>query len=149
MNRFQKFQNWLKTQPLAVFARRTSFAAIGICLFLVTFMATTKILFTEDVVATGDFRAMSRIYYQDYYYDIFVGERSGVELEAIFQPYMDTGFRQITLRELLTFDSGRLSARGSQFEGCDKIQSYAKITPKPPFGKTDYQLETTLVCDNK
>ncbi|MFV0485202.1 MAG: hypothetical protein ACK5MU_03195 [Candidatus Saccharimonadales bacterium] len=145
----QKLQNWLKTQPLAGYARRTSFAIVGICLFLVTFMVTTKLLFTEDVIATSDFRAMARVYYEDYYYDTFVGERSGVEREAIFQPYMETGFRPITLRELLTFDSGRLASKESQFIGCDKIHSNVKITPTPPFGKTDYRIETTLVCSNE
>lgn len=148
MSKIKQIQNWLKFQPLALYARRTSFAIVGICLFLVTFMVTTRLLFTEDVIATSDFRAMSRIYYEDYYYDTFVGQRSGVEIEAIFQPYMETGFRPITLRELLTFDGGRLSAKEKEFAGCNKIHSNAKITPLPPFGKTDYQVETTLVCND-
>ena len=149
MNKLKQFQNWLKVQPLAIHARRTSFAIVGVCLFLVTFMVTTRLLFTEDVIATSDFRAMSRIYYEEYYYDTFVGERSGVEIEAIFQPYMETGFRAITLRELLTFDNGRLSAKEGEFEGCNKIHSNVTITPTPPFGKTDYRLETTLVCSGE
>lgn len=148
MSKLQQILNWFKTQPLAIYARRISFAIVGVCLFLVTFMVTTRLLFTEDVIATSDFRAMGRIYYEEYYYDTFVGERSGVEIQNIFLPYTETGFRAVTLRELFTFDNGRLAGREAQFEGCNKIHSNIKITPTPPFGKTDYHLETTLVCNN-
>lgn len=139
----------LKNQPLAEHARRASFATVGICLFLISFMTITRLLFTEEVVATNNLRAMAKIYYEDYYYEKFTADQSGTALAAVFKPYIETGFRAVTLRQLLTFDNSRLSAEAAKFANCDKIASHIKITPLPPYGAGDYHLETALVCNEE
>lgn len=140
-------QKFLKTQPLAKLARRTSIATVGICFFLVAFMVATKVLFTDEVVATDNLRHLAKIYYEDYYYYEFASNRSGATLATAFEPYNATGFRAVTLRQLLSFDNNRYASAADRFSGCDALSTTAKITPVPPYGVQDYQLETTLVCN--
>ncbi|MDR3298212.1 MAG: hypothetical protein LBT19_02510 [Candidatus Nomurabacteria bacterium] len=134
-------------RPIAKYAQRVSLVFVAISIFLVSFMTITRLLFTQEVVATNNLRAMARIYYEDYFYEQFVGERSGVNLATAFEPYLKTGFRPVTLRQLLSFDKGRLAAESNRFLGCDKLATTIQITPTPPFGAEDYHLETALVCD--
>ena len=136
--------------PLEPFARRFSTLVIILCLLLVFFNLGAHAILDPKRVAESEMEKISRDYYENYYYDKFVGSTPEEELGMAFQTYTEYGFPRVYLRELLLFDDSRHADSRAYFEGqyaCNTNRTAIIIVPHAPFGKTDYEIQYLYDCE--
>ena len=106
-------------------------------------------LYKNTFFAEKKFEDISRHYYEDELYETILLENEGVSLEDIFKKYPSGIF--VKLRQALSWEflENNMNFR-SYFEtdafSCDTNESYAKFTPRAPYGKKDYDVEYNLDC---
>lgn len=131
----------------ANFARRATILQVTICLVCVGFMLVANLILNKRAVAERTLNAMAKDYYENYFYDVFLAGDNG-SAEA-FGAYATTGFPEVDLRQLLTFDNLRNSKYVDIFGECNKKKTTVKITPTEPYTRTSFGYETKLDCDFK
>ena len=103
--------------------------------------------------ASRELHALAKDYYENFFYDLLLRENSNdADLEKIFEPYVKHGMQPVLLRQLLLFDDSRHESSRKEFVNdsykCDTNTTFVKITPVPPFGRTDWEAEYNLSCVN-
>ncbi len=77
-------------------------------------------------------------YYENYYYP-------SVDREYL-KKYEDKGII-ITLNTLNSNKELKSLIGGNRFKNCDKDKTLAKIIPKSPYNKNNYEIEINLACE--
>ena len=117
------------------------------CVVVVGWMVFATFYFQKDVVAARSLDNIAKDYYENYFYERFLGGREASA--EVFKNHTEHGFTDVKLRQLLSFDRSRNAKYADDFEICDKKNSWIRIKPVAPFGKKDYTIETKLDCGNK
>ena len=130
--------------------RKIAIASIITLAFAFTIFIICQIIFTPIFFASRELEHIARDYYENYYHAKFIANKSGLEAEAAFAPYTESGFPTLTLRQLLLFDNSRHAASAPTFtidgQPCSTSDTTIRIYPQPPFGPKNYRLETHLSC---
>ncbi len=135
--------------PIEPFARKFSTFAVITCLALVFFNFGAHIVLDPKRVSTNKIEELARDYYENYYYDSFVGSIPEEDFNTAFMTYSEYGFPRVYLRELLLFDNGRHADDRAYFDGeyyCNTNHTSVIIMPTPPFGKKDYEIKYEYEC---
>ena len=137
-------------RPVSVAARRFITTGVIISAVMVALSVFAVVYFNPETVAERTLEKMGREYYEDYYYDKFMGTISEEAFQEKMAIFKETGLQPVPLRQLLLYQNEKNAEYRSVFEkkgfSCDKNQTVVKIIPKEPFGKTDYELKTDLKC---
>lgn len=110
-------------------------------------------LYTEQFFAQKRFEELSRDYYETIIYPNIAKNYEGDQLEEAFKDYVDRG-ETIRLRVLTNYyrierkQDYRSDFKNDTYE-CNEDNSSAVVTPKAPFGKTDYDITFELNCETK
>ena len=110
--------------------------------------------------AGRELEKLTQDYYENFFYDLVLKESgtkesglSEAELTEIFEPYAQNGMQPVLLRQLLLFDNGRHESSRKEFINdsykCDTNATNVRITPVPPYGRSDWTAEYNLSCANK
>jgi len=137
-------------KPGSIAARRFVTTGVIISTIMVALSVFAVVYFNPETVAERTLEKMGREYYEDYYYDKFMGTISDEAFQEKMEIFKETGLQPVPLRQLLLYQNEKNAGYRSVFEkkgfACDKNQTMVKIIPKEPFGKTDYELEVALKC---
>lgn len=125
-------------------------ASIVICVLNVLFNIGANAFFAPEQVVQRELAGMTRDYYEDFFYDNFVGNMKQAEIEKQFSRYATNGFPRIKLYQLLQYDNQRQAEKAKYFNykdfTCNTDGTYVMIYPEAPYGKTNYRMETHLDC---
>ena len=120
-----------------------SVAMVGVSVFVATYC-------NAEAVAHRKFEAMAREYYENYYYDKFLGTMTEEAKQVKMEIYEKTGLQPVLLRQLLLYQNGKNAGMKKFFdtEGytCDRNVTSAKFYPVKPYGRTDYTVEYNYAC---
>ena len=96
---------------------------------------------------------MAADYYENYYYARIEKQLPENEVKNQLQLQTENGIRPITLRQLILLNGGKNLDFRKKVEKrkykCDEETSGVVLTPKKPFGKKDYDIKISLVCNKK
>ena len=139
-----KINSRIKKRSDPVKERR--FVTIGVLVsaIMVAVSIFVTVYFNPEAVAKRKFEFLARTYYEDYYYDKFVSELPEEKFEEEMATFSKTGYSPILLRQLLLYNNRKYADYEKYFTGdykCDKSKTAAKIYPREPFGKDDYEIE--------
>lgn len=104
----------------------------------------------NDEKLAASLEEMGRDWYENFYYDGF-DEKKRADILSRFKDIgikvdIDNLSRYNTEANAETLKDFKMDEEG----GCDKTETKVIIKPQDPYGKTDYAIETKLVCgDNK
>lgn len=126
--------------------RKVAMAGIALCMIVVAVDFLVVGLDSPKRIAERKLAMIAKDYYENYFYERFVGERDPA---TTLKPYARMGFQKVYLRQLLLFDNQRHQSARKWFEEykCDTNTTAATYYPEEPFGRGDYRVEYTLVCE--
>ncbi|MCL1840082.1 hypothetical protein FWF89_03800 [Candidatus Saccharibacteria bacterium] len=119
-------------------ARIVATCQIVVCVLAVGWMVFAGFYFNREAIAMRSLDFLVKDYYENYIYDKFLVEK-----------YVEDGFPDVRLQQLLSFDGARNVKYAPDFYDCDKKNTKVKITPVKPFGRKDYSFVTELDCERK
>lgn len=92
--------------------------------------------------------ALAKDYYENFFYPQITNGKSDTATKETLERYADTGFANVSLRQLLLFDSGRHAAEAhSLTKYCDTNATKVRFYPKPPYGPRNYHAEFVFSCE--
>ena len=98
-------------------------------------------------------KKMATDYYENYYYARIEKQFPAEEVKNKLQIQVENGIRPVTLRQLVLLNGGKNLDFRKKVEGrgykCDEETSSIILTPKKPFGKKDYDVKVSLICNKK
>ena len=107
--------------------------------------------FTPEKTTARAMEKIARDYYENYFYDNYVGDRSREEIEEELSGMKESGFPRTYLHDLLLFDNERHAEDAKEFRHkgytCDTNKTYVIFYPKEPYGKKDYDVKYEMVCE--
>ena len=131
--------------------------ALAVIFFLSLMQSTNQSQLESDLETLG------RDFYETYYFEqlsaAYASDEDPNKLEHFLALYADNGIK-VNLDNLRQYPTDKLdnAALVADFknsetdEPCDSINTKVTIYPQSPYSKTNYRLETTLICgfeDNK
>ena len=125
------------------------FALIFLVLFAILIFIFRD-LYKNTFFAEKKFGEIARRYYEDEFYESILLENKNEAKDDIFDKYKNgirIKLRQVLNRELVENNANYRSFFENEAFSCDTNQSFAKITPRAPFEKTDYEVEIKLLCN--
>ena len=138
----------------AQISRKITVAGIIVTIILVVGSVVIFAFFSPEKVAKRKTEFLVRDYYENYFYEKFISEKSDSEtLDELFDSYATTGFGPVSLKNLFLFDNGRDAEYAKYFREsdfrCDEDKTSAIIYPEKPFGRSDYRIEYNFSCENE
>lgn len=137
-----------RNDPVA--ARRFVVIGVLVSTVMVGVSLFVAVYFNPEKVAKRKFEELAVVYYEDYYYDKFMGEIDPELKDERMKMYETTGFQPVLLRQLLLYQNGKNASYKKYFEmdgfSCDKNKTSAKFYPVAPYGKTDYTVKYDYSC---
>ena len=131
---------------LPAVAKRVEFLIIVGAVLVIGAAILVAIFFNSEAVTKRNLAAMAEDYYENYYYDKFMG--SVEETEAMMNKYEVTGFPTVSLEQLLLFDNRRNAEFATTMEkNCDTSATTIRIFPEAPFGRKNYHIEYNYSCN--
>ena len=126
-----------------------------ICLIVSTIVVAASlfvgIFFNPEKIAKRKMEYLVADYYENYFYDNFVGTVEDDDSDKVFEKYAEIGFAPVYLRQLLLFDNRKHDDFNKYFTTknyvCNKNVTRAQIFPVAPYGKTDYKVTYTYSCN--
>ena len=119
--------------------------------FLITILATIFAnLYANTFFAEKKFEEMARNYYENDFYESAVLENNSASKTETFEKYQNgirIKLRQVLNWELIEHDADYRAFFITEAFSCDTNESFAKITPRAPFNKNDYDIEINLRCN--
>ncbi|MBQ3348731.1 hypothetical protein IJG90_04475 [Candidatus Saccharibacteria bacterium] len=130
------------------YSRRTILVVIFLAMMSVTFSVLSIFYFSPEQTTTRTIQSLAQDYYENYLYDLVGSENtSNKTREEIFERYAEHGFANYSLNQLLNFDNGRhIKSASSLTKYCDPVNTFVRIYPDSPFGRTDYHIVYTYSC---
>ena len=145
-----KINSRIKKHSDPVKERRFITIGVLVSAVMVALSIFVTVYFNPETVVERKFEFLARNYYENYYYDKFIADSEGKDLEATFKKFTTTGLSPILLRQLLLYNNKKYASFEKYFTGgytCDKNKTNAKNYPVEPYGKTDYEIKIELVCE--
>ena len=132
-------------------SRRSRYIIIAVIILAMMAVILTILLSSlqdPERIIEGKIEEISKDYYENYFYNqIGRYNTAGDSVEDIVSKYSDTGFSRVTLNQLLYYDNSRhASLRPILTEYCDLENTYIKIYPYAPYGRTDYSIDYHYSC---
>lgn len=130
---------------------------IWIIASLVGVVAITGIYMMNRKAATGPealekkLVTLGKDFYENFYYDNVTADQTDEQKTEFFSRFSETGIK-INLDNLGRFNDGQHTEEIKTFindetkTACDINNTRAVITPKAPYGKTDYDISAELDC---
>ena len=107
--------------------------------------------FTPEKTTARAMEKIARDYYENYFYDNYVGEMSDEEIAGELSKMKESGFPRTYLHDLLLFDDERHAEDAKEFRHkgytCDTNKTYVIFYPEEPYGKKDYRVEYGMECE--
>lgn len=122
-------------------------AVVGVVIIVVVaLLAFGK---NNDEKLSATLEEMGRDWYENFYYDGF-DEKKRADILSRFK---DIGIK-VDIDNLSRYNTEVNAEKLKDFkmdeeDGCDKTETKVIIKPQDPYGKTDYTIETKLVCGDK
>lgn len=133
-----------------VVARRFVTVGVLVSAVMVGVSLFVTVYFNPERVAERKLAELATRYYEDYYYDKFMGEMSEELKDEKMKLFETTGFQPVLLRQLLLYQNGKYASYKGYFEKagfkCDKNKTSAKFYPVYPYGRKDYTVKYELEC---
>ncbi|MDF9825839.1 hypothetical protein M2475_002225 [Breznakia sp. PF5-3] len=122
---------------------------IGAVLVVVVVLAGILIKTQMDSNSTSKEEAqmekMAKTYYEDYLYELLAAGKDGKALKELFSQYEKEGLK-ISIENISKVSEINVKKQTKEIGNtCDKKKNSITITPKAPYGKTDYKVKT--VCE--
>ena len=147
MSKYKKKQSFKLNSE---FFKKISIGLIAVSMLAVFSFAVYKAINTPEKVATDKIQDLTREYYEDYFYPKVKQSTPEANFENVMKAYVESGINngRLTLRNVLFYDNGRNKAYSDELsEYCDLDETYAKIVPNKPYGKTDYHIIFEYSCN--
>lgn len=122
-------------------------AVVGVVIIVVVaLLAFGK---NNDEKLSATLEEMGRDWYENFYYDGFEEKKRA----DILSRFKDIGIK-VDIDNLSRYNTEVNAEKLKDFkmdeeDGCDKTKTKVIIKPQDPYGKTDYTIETKLVCGDK
>lgn len=122
-------------------------AVVGVVIIVVVaLLAFGK---NNDEKLSATLEEMGRDWYENFYYDGFEEKKRA----DILSRFKDIGIK-VDIDNLSRYNTEVNAEKLKDFkmdeeDGCDKTETKVIIKPQDPYGKTDYTIETKLVCGDK
>lgn len=137
--------------PISRVAKKIVSGGIIICAVIVLMCLIVNTYYDPAKVATRKLEELAKDYYENYYYDKLLEEIGEEGLVEQFESLNGKGMANVPLRHLLLFDNARNEEYGKFFDNtryhCDRSETNVKIFPEEPYGRQDYSVEYTTVCE--
>ena len=124
---------------------------IGVVAAIVVIVVAALFAFgkSKDEKLAATLEEMGRDWYENFYYDGFEEEKRA----DILSRFKDIGIK-VDIDNLSRYNTEANAEKLKDFKmdeenGCDKTETKVIIKPQDPYGKTDYTIETKLVCGDK
>lgn len=122
-------------------------AVVGVVIIVVVALLVFGKNNDEKLSATLE--EMGRDWYENFYYDGFEEKKRA----DILSRFKDIGIK-VDIDNLSRYNTEVNAEKLKDFKmdeegGCDKTETKVIIKPQDPYGKTDYTIETKLVCGDK
>lgn len=147
---------FVKVKNILVENKKTSLISLGVAVVIVTaaVLCLNGIAFSEKVgerqqLLTQYLEDLGKEFYENFYYDAVA--KTDEERVEFVKKYGSIGIK-VNLDNLSRYSAEGVSERIEKFvndktnEDCDKENTKVTIYPKEPYGKSDYSIETSLVC---
>lgn len=96
---------------------------------------------------TKNLTAMGKTFYEEFYYPQM--ENSQDDVKEYMKRFESTGIK-VNLANLSKISKvDKKLVESLTKEKCDEEKTSVRITPKSPYGKTDYDIEVELSCGNE
>lgn len=136
---------------MAPLAKRVVYGIIVAAAVLVAVNIAVSLYFQPDRVVSREIDLLAREYYENYYYQNLVGERTGEEKEKLLSRYAASGTAPTYLRQILLYDGGKHKDLEGFFVNdtytCDLNKTAVVFFPEAPYGPENYHFETRLSCE--
>lgn len=124
---------------------------VGAVVAIVAIVVVALLVFgkSKDEKLAATLEEMGRDWYENFYYDGFEEKKRA----DILSRFKDIGIK-VDIDNLSRYNTEVNSEKLKDFKmdeegGCDKTETKVIIKPQDPYGKSDYNIETKLVCGDK
>ena len=129
-------------------AKRTMMAVILLAMFAVMLGALSLFFVKPENIVKTRVEEIAKDYYENYFYQkILDNAPSDKTMGEILKKYVNTGFTEVPLKQLVLFDNQRHAEAEDVFKKyCDLDETIVHFYPVEPFGVEDYRVEYKYAC---
>ena len=137
-------------------AKDSVLTVIVTVLLIVTGFTVFGMIATPEYLIKNEITAIATDYYENYFYNKILNNNSLATdspdfsestMEKIMEKYIDRGFANISLRQLLLYDDEKHVAATSLLEEyCNLDASNIRIYPEAPFDRQNYRVDYKYSC---
>lgn len=125
-------------------------------LFIMIGFTTFGLIATPEYLVKNEITAIATDYYENYFYNRILDNNflttdspdfSESTMEKIMDKYIDRGFANVSLRQLLLYDNKKHAAATPLLEEyCNLDASSIRIYPEAPFDRQNYRVDYKYSC---
>ena len=142
-------QNTGRTRNTDLVAKRVVIVVICLAIAVVGGFAAFVLLYDENEVVRGQLDELARAYYEEFTYPSLIKDgMSRAEKESLMEQYVERGFADVRLRQMIRRDGGKTVNDTSLIhKHCDENETVMRVYPEEPFDRKSYRIEYRYSCD--